>query len=544
MRNKAIFCFIILLTLFLSVSVISASENNTCDNLNSVDGDAIEVPSADADLDELSLSDGNLNEVSSADEDSDKVLSSDANLNEVSSADNAVIASDDAKSSTVISAKDKTSYVDYKDKFTVQLTSGGKALANKPVTITLNNVKYNKVTDSNGQATINFKLKTGKYKVKYSFAGDDEFTASSGASKINVKSNLKTSIKLIDRSKKVHCEGVKSVFRIKLKDVHGKPVSGKKVKIKIKSKVYKAKTNKKGVAKFYVNLKKGSNKVQYYFLKNGKYLKSAGKRYIDVKYKLDPGNGYWVNQWDMKNVNLKKLSKRGTKHIFLLHTAFELHGKSAVINWIKEAHKHGIKVHMWICAFYNGGYVLPCKGDGGINYNQINKVIKKSKYYAGIKEIDGIHYDYTRFPGNAYKYKNGVKAVNYFIEQASKAVREVRPGIIVTAAIMPEPNDMKYYYGQDVATMSRHVDALVPMVYKGNYEAGVNWIKKTTHAFVEKSKGAQVWAGLQSYRSDSDISKLSYGELFKDAQYAKSGGATGIIMFRWGLSALLDFNKL
>ena len=146
MRNKAIFCFIILLTLFLSVSVISASENNTCDNLNSVDGDAIEVPSADADLDELSLSDGNLNEVSSADEDSDKVLSSDANLNEVSSADNAVIASDDAKSSTVISAKDKTSYVDYKDKFTVQLTSGGKALANKPVTITLNNVKYNKVT--------------------------------------------------------------------------------------------------------------------------------------------------------------------------------------------------------------------------------------------------------------------------------------------------------------------------------------------------------------------------------------------------------------
>ena len=187
MRNKAIFCFIILLTLFLSVSVISASENNTCDNLNSVDGDAIEVPSADADLDELSLSDGNLNEVSSADEDFDKVLSSDANLNEVSSADDAVIASDDAKSSTVISAKDKTSYVDYKDKFTVQLTSGGKALANKPVTITLNNVKYNKVTDSNGQATINFKLKTGKYKVKYSFAGDDEFTASSGASKINVK---------------------------------------------------------------------------------------------------------------------------------------------------------------------------------------------------------------------------------------------------------------------------------------------------------------------------------------------------------------------
>jgi hypothetical protein len=515
MRNRVIFCFIILSTLFLSISAISASENLTCDNLTSID------------------------------EDFDEPLSLDNGLNEVSSTDDVVIADEANKSSTEISANDKTSYVDYKDTFVVKLTSGGVALAEKPVRITLNNVEYDKVTDSNGQASVDFKLKTGTYVVSYSFDGDDNCTASNGSSTLTVKSDIKTSIKLIDKSKKVHCEGVKSVFKIKLVDVYGKALSGKKVKIKIRGKTYSAKTNKNGVAKFYVNLKKGNNKVKYYFSKKGKYLASSGTYNVKVKSKLSKGNGYWVNRWDMKNVNLKKLSKRGTKHIFLLHTVFDMYGKKEVLKWIKKAHKHRMKVHMWICAFYSDGhYITPCSKNGHFNYKQMNKVIKKSKYYASFKEVDGIHFDYTRFPGTAHKYKNGVKAVNYFIETASNALRDVKPGIIVSSAVMPEPNDMKYYYAQDISTMSKHLDVLVPMVYKGNYHAGDNWIKKTTKAFVKKSKGAQIWAGLQSYRSDSNIKKLSYKELFKDAKYAKKGGASGIVIFRWGLSALLNFKKL
>ena len=109
---------------------------------------------------------------------------------------------------------------------------------------------------------------------------------------------------------------------------------------------------------------------------------------------------------------------------------------------------------------------------------------------------------------------------------------------------MPEPSGMKYYYAQDISTMSKHLDVIVPMVYKGNYHAGDKWIKKTTKAFVKKSNGAQIWTGLQSYKSDSNIKKLSYKALFKDAQYSMKGGASGVIIFRWGLSALLNFKKL
>ena len=513
MRNKAIICFIILLTLFLSVSVISASKNVTCNNLTSFDEDSYVTSNVEGDLDK------------------------------VSKADDVAIDDEDNKSSTNISASDKISYVDYNDTFTIVLSSNGSALAEKPVTITLNDVEYNETTDSDGKATITFKLKTGTYEVCYFFAGDDNYAASNGTSTITVKSYIKTFVQLVDKTKN-HCQGVKSVFHLKLFDVYGNRVPGKTVKIRVNGKTYKSKTNKIGVAKFYINLKKGKNKIKYGFSKNGKYLASSAYRTVAVKSKLKKGDGYWVNRWDMKNVNLKKLSKLGTKHIFLLHTAIDLYGKKDVIKWIKKAHKYGMKVHMWMSVFYKGKYIPPCTHNGKYNYKHMNKIIKQARYYARIKEVDGIHFDYTRFPGTAYKYKNAVKAVNYFIEEASKSVRDVKPGIIVSSAVMPEPNCMKYYYAQDISEMSKHLDVIVPMIYKGNYHAGDKWIKKTTREFVKSSKGAQIWAGLQSYRSDSDLDELSYGELFKDAQYAKKGGASGIVLFRWGLSALLNFKKL
>ena len=85
---------------------------------------------------------------------------------------------------------------------------------------------------------------------------------------------------------------------------------------------------------------------------------------------------------------------------------------------------------------------------------------------------------------------------------------------------------------------------MIPMVYKGNYHAGSSWIKSITAQFVKKSNGAEVWTGLQAYRSDSNINKLSVSELLKDARAASDGGATGIILFRYGLTNYINFNKI
>ena len=109
---------------------------------------------------------------------------------------------------------------------------------------------------------------------------------------------------------------------------------------------------------------------------------------------------------------------------------------------------------------------------------------------------------------------------------------------------MPEPSMMHYYYGQDVPTMSKYMDVLIPMVYKGNYHQTTKWITSVTKTFVKQSNGAQLWTGLQSYHSDDNAKKLSQKSLLKDAKAAKEGGAKGIILFRIGISCNFNFKKV
>ena len=45
---------------------------------------------------------------------------------------------------------------------------------------------------------------------------------------------------------------------------------------------------------------------------------------------------------------------------------------------------------------------------------------------------------------------------------------------------------------------------VVPMIYKGNYKKNTAWIKEITEWYVKNSKGAAVWAGIQSYRNDDN----------------------------------------
>ena len=88
------------------------------------------------------------------------------------------------------------------------------------------------------------------------------------------------------------------------------------------------------------------------------------------------------------------------------------------------------------------------------------------------------------------------------------------------------------------------MDVVIPMIYKGNYNKDTSWISTTTKWFVDNSKGAKIWAGIQTYRSDDDLTILPEAELFNDARSAVSAGASGLVLFRWGLTNFIDFNAL
>ena len=459
-------------------------------------------------------------------------------------ADASAVSQTNKTASKITSSKVK-GYQSFKTTISMKLTSNNKPLASKKVSILLNGVTYNRMTDKNGQATLSVKnLKPGTYKAKFTYSGDELTEAATGSCKVIINKAIKTKLKLGDKDI-YYRQGSKCLFYVTLKTSEGKAIKNQIVRFIVGGKVHKAKTDKNGIAKTFLSLKKGKHGVRYSFYKTSPYLYSTGKHFIKVHAKMPKGNGYWLWPRHMYSIDLNSLAKKGTKHIFLHSEALYSYGKSAVVSFISKAHRHGIKVHLWmqICCV-GENWVSPVRDDGSFKNGFIDGKVKLAKQYAKIKGVDGIHLDYIRFGGTAHKHKNAVNCINYIVKKVSTQIHKIKPNCIVSAAIMPEPSMMTYYYGQDIPTMSRYLDALLPMVYKGNYHQKRSWITSVTKTYVKQSSGAQVWTGLQSYHSDSNPSKLSQKTLVKDSRAAMKGGAKGVVLFRIGISCNFNFKKV
>ena len=431
-------------------------------------------------------------------------------------------------------------YRGFMNPYTVALSVDGVKLADKRIKLTLDGKTYYRTTDADGKAVLNIFLSPGTYVVRYIFDAQDGLKKASGCKTIIVRQGMP--ITITSASSLTMPEMVSTPYKVKVLDARGNPVNGKII-FKIKGKSYTRTIGSDGIASVNIKLPQGTYKIASYHNKDSLY----NYRYLskDIKtVQVTKDHGFWIFGSDMNNVNLNTLNQYGTKHIFLNYYALELYGKANVEKFISKANNYGMKVHIWMQVFYDGNWISPVNSDGSYKYSFFNSKINEAKSYAAIKGVAGVHMDYLRFPGTAYKHQNGVEAINYFTKQLATAVHKVNSKLIVSAAVMPEVSSNKYYYGQDIPTLSKYLDVIVPMIYKGNYEAGTSWIKSTTAAFVKQSNGAKIWTGLQAYRSDDDVTKLSSTELYKDAKAAMEGGAAGVISFRWGVSNYIKFHTL
>ena len=141
----------------------------------------------------------------------------------------------------------------------------GQPIAGVTVTITVNGVSYDVVTDKDGYVVLKIRLNPKTYTI----------TAEWNDYKINkivVRQTLKA------KSVKVKKSANKFKYSASLKLSTGKPIVGEIITFKFKGKTYKAKTNKKGIAKITFNkkvlskLKVGKNykiNVTYNHVDNG-----------------------------------------------------------------------------------------------------------------------------------------------------------------------------------------------------------------------------------------------------------------------------------
>ncbi len=246
-------------------------------------------------------------------------------------------------------------------------------------------------------------------------------------------------------------------------------------------------------------------------------------------------NGFWLFGRDMRNVDFEGLKEANVTDIYLSFVAWR-DSHFNIREFTEKCREYGIRLHIWTQVLYLGGWFNPTTQAGK---DRIVAYMNSLDNYLEY-DLDGVHLDYIRFPGNAQRHSNSTEIINNILKDIRDKVKGVNKELIISAAVMPEGSINEEYYGQNYKSMGEYVDVLIPMLYTGNYNAGVDWLRRMTKYIVEDTD-AEVYAGLQSYNSDNDLRVKDKYAMRVEATESVGKGADGTVLFRYGL---IDDNVL
>jgi hypothetical protein len=248
---------------------------------------------------------------------------------------------------------------------------------------------------------------------------------------------------------------------------------------------------------------------------------------------------------------LKELKAKGYDHLLLNYSAFDYPtNKPLAKRLIPICDELGISVHAWLQAFYDGDWVSPIDDEKKAFKEEIFERIRTdAARYIEQWGVKGIHLDYIRFGGTAYKHNytqevNSINAVNRACREVRETCDAFEEGIVTSAALMPEANSSEYY-GQVPSQMAKYIHILMPMIYRyGSYNMSDNTFKSNSNYFAERAAagGGVSWSGIQTY--DANTKGLSAEKLRRDIDLMAETKASGIVLFRYQLGTFPDVNDL
>jgi len=246
-------------------------------------------------------------------------------------------------------------------------SNSSAALANKTVSVSINNVNYSVNTNSKGVASIQLKLSPGKYPVTTYFSGDDSFNAS----KLSGKVKMFTTIKANDITK--YYGGSKN-YKATYLYSSGKVLKNKKVAITVNGKKYTRKTNAKGVASLAINLNPGTYKVTTTNPRTGEKSTTKFKILSTVK-----ASNLKKVKGDSKKFVVKFLKKNG-KPLAKKNVKVQIKNK----NYTYRTNSNG-KLKLSFNNFKAGTYKVVCYNTDGLSKENTVKIFKvaSTKIYVG-----------------------------------------------------------------------------------------------------------------------------------------------------------------
>lgn len=135
--------------------------------------------------------------------------------------------------------------------------------------------------------------------------------------------------------------------------------------------------------------------------------------------------------------------------------------------------------------------------------------------------VDGIHLDYIRYPAG-WTPPGGPERVTRLVGLIRGDLRAVRPGLVLSAAVLPRPDEARRSFGQDWADWLARglVDRVAPMVYRDSPGA----VLATVRAWPGDLPLGRVVVGVR-------IDRLAPAEVRETARRLDALGAAGVALF-------------
>ena len=139
--------------------------------------------------------------------------------------------------------------------------------------------------------------------------------------------------------------------------------------------------------------------------------------------------------------------------------------------------------------------------------------------------VEGFHYDYVRYPQVTYADSpDDHTAVTALVSEGAKRLRAARPGIVISAAVFPNPDvarDRVLQQWPDWAHAGL-VDLLCPMAYRRDTAEVARLLTKARAA----APMTRMWGGLMAYAGERAL-------LREQVRAAERVGCEGAILFAY-----------
>lgn len=139
--------------------------------------------------------------------------------------------------------------------------------------------------------------------------------------------------------------------------------------------------------------------------------------------------------------------------------------------------------------------------------------------------VEGFHYDYVRYPQVTYATSSeDHAAVTELVREGAKRLRAARPGLVISAAVFPDPDVARDRVLQRWPDWARDVliDLLCPMAYRRD-TAEVSAVLVKARAAAPMTR---MWGGLMGYAGERAL-------LVEQVRAARDAGCEGAILFAY-----------